>query len=119
MLELLLAVFAAAGIPGAIVGFLVWGMQRKILNRDKQKERDEERHRKELETKERDREQLEIYLIESINASITLSEATARAVQRIPDAHCNGDMHKALAQVETVRQNQRDFLMKKGVHSIL
>ena len=112
MTEFLLAVAAAAGIPSAIVGLLMWMLQRKIIKR-------EERREAEQAEKERDREQFEINLLESVNATMALSEATARAVQRIPDAHCNGDMHKALAYEEDIKQKQRDFLMKKGVHSIV
>lgn len=119
MVELLLTVALSAGIPSATVGFIVWGMQRKILKRDREKELAEERRQKELEDKERDREELEICLIENVNATMALAEATAKAVQRIPDAHCNGDMHAALAYEESVKHKQRDFLMKKGVHSIL
>lgn len=108
MTDVILAVAAAAGIPSAVVGFLVWSMQRKIVKQEQARE-----------AKERDREELEICLIESVNATMALSEATAKAVQRIPDAHCNGDMHAALAYEEGVKHKQRDFLMKKGVHSIL
>lgn len=119
MKELIAAVAAAAGIPSAMVGFLVWWMQRKIIKREQQKELAEEKHRKEQEEKERAREELEICLIESVNATMALSEATAKAVQRIPDAHCNGDMHAALKYEADVKEKQREFLTKKGVHSIL
>ena len=47
-----------------------------------------------------------------------LGEATARAVQRIPDANCNGDMHQALDYVANVQRKQKDFLMELGIHSI-
>lgn len=64
------------------------------------------------------RAELELILIESISASLTLGEATARAVQRIPDAHCNGDMHSALEYVTKVRGKQKTFLTKLGVNSL-
>ena len=41
-------------------------------------------------------EQLMLKLIEGSWAAMALGEATAKAVQRIPDSHCNGDMHEAL-----------------------
>ena len=44
-------------------------------------------------------------------------ESTARAVQRIPDAHCNGDMHAALEYAVSIKHKQRDFLSEQGVHS--
>ena len=117
--ELIIAVVVAAGIPAAAVGFFVWWMQWKITKRDKQKEEDNLRDRQEREEKEKAREQFEIHLIESVNASMALSEATARAVQRIPDAHCNGDMHKALKYAEDVKHKQRDFLTQMGVQAIM
>ena len=52
-------------------------------------------------------------------ASNTLSEATARAVQRIPDAHCNGDMETALEEEEKVKKEIQLFLAKQGVNNII
>ena len=47
------------------------------------------------------------------------AQATARAVQRIPDAHCNGDMHAALEYATSVKHKQKDFLTKQGVDALL
>ena len=117
--QLLLSIVAAAGIPGAVVGFIVWSMQQKILKRDKKREEDNLRYRLEREQKERDREQMELYLVESVNATVALSVATAKAVQRIPDAHCNGDMHAALKIATDAQKNQETFLRQKGLQSII
>lgn len=119
IVKLFFTVIGAAGIPSAVVGFFVWKQQQKILKRDKEKEEENLQYRAKREEREKDREQLEIHLIESVNAAIALSEATARAVQRIPDAHCNGDMHKALSYAEEVKRRQKTFLTQKGVHSII
>ena len=59
-----------------------------------------QRELKEAENKEKARQRYEVYMIKGIMASNSLSEATARAVQRIPDAHCNGDMEAALEEEE-------------------
>lgn len=117
--QLLVAIVTAAGIPGAVVGFIVWNLQQKILKRDKLREEDNLRYRKEREKKEADREQLELFLVESVNATVALSVATAKAVQRIPDAHCNGDMHAALRVAEDAQKNQESFLRKRGLQSII
>lgn len=117
--QLIWGVVAAAGIPSAIVGFAVWMMQQKILKRDKQREKDNLRYRKEREEKEQAREQFEINLLEQLNATMALSEATAKAVQRIPDAHCNGDMHTALKYAEETKRKQKEFLQKKGIQAIM
>ena len=113
------AIVAAAGIPGAIVGLMVWMMQQKILKRDKAREEDTLRYRREREEKERAREQFEINLLAQQNATMALAEATAMAVQRIPDAHCNGDMHKALEYAQTTKRKQREFLEAKGIQAIM
>lgn len=111
-------ILALCGIPTAITGFFFWLIKRKI---DKQaelrKEEEAERERKAIE-REKNRETLMLMLMQSSRAAIVLSEATAKAVQRIPDAHCNGDMHQALEYAEKVQAKQKDFLMELGVHSI-
>ena len=48
-----------------------------------------------------------------------LGEATARAVQRIPDAHCNGDMHAALQYATDIKHRQKDFLDRQGIDALL
>lgn len=61
----------------------------------------------------------EVYDASAIAVSrIALSEATARAVQRIPDAHCNGDMHKALEYAGRVKHAQKELLMGLGIHAL-
>lgn len=54
-----------------------------------------------------------------VNASLALGEATARAVQRIPDAHCNGDMHAALDYAQNVKHEQKDFLNEQALKQIV
>ena len=57
--------------------------------------------------------------MQGVNAAIALGEATARAVQRIPDAHCNGDMHAALDYAAKIKHAQKDFLARQGIQAIL
>ena len=102
------AVIAAAGIPSALVGVAVWRL-----------EKDMDKRGKEREEKEKNREQMELHLIQTCNAALALGEATAKAVQRIPDAHCNGDMHAALEYAAKVKHEQKDFLYRKGVQAIV
>ena len=65
------------------------------------------------------KQELSAYMIKGIMASNTLSEATARAVQRIPDAHCNGDMEAALEEEEKVKKEIQLFLAKQGVNNLI
>lgn len=104
---IVLAVISAAAIPSALTGLLFWLLQRRIDKREKAREKKEEA-----------REKNEVMLIQKVDAALTLGEATARAVQRIPDAKCNGDMSKALAYAEDVKRAHRRFMTEQGVHNL-
>ena len=116
--QLIGAFIAAASIPSAITAFCFWLIQQKVLKQSKEKEEAEKAQREEIEKKEKLREKQEMFLVQGMNASIALSEATARAVQRIPDANCNGDMHAALDYAQKVKHEQKDFLAEQGIHSL-
>lgn len=105
--EAILILATAFGIPTAFTGFCVWSLKRKIEKREKL-----------TEEREKAREENELFMIKGTSAAIALGEATARAVQRIPDAHCNGDMHAALEYATKVKHEQKDFLTKQGIHAL-
>ena len=94
-------------MPTAVTGLFFWLLKRRIDKREDE--------RAEI---ERARKELDVALIKGVNAAIALGEATAKAVQRIPDAHCNGDMVKALEYASEVKHSQKDFLMKQGVEHL-
>lgn len=106
--QLLAGFVAAMGIPSAAMGLIVRRLEKKINKKDSERE-------------EQDKAQkdLIVLLVQSTSASIALGEATARAVQRIPDAHCNGDMHAALEYATSVKHKQKDFLTQQGVDALL
>ena len=117
--QALWAFILALGIPSAITGCLVWNFERKIAKREAKREKEqEERHKKEAE-REKAREELQIHTIQGVSAAIALGEATAKAVQRIPDAHCNGDMHDALNYAIKIKHEQKDFLTRMGIASVV
>ena len=107
---------ALMGIPSAVTGFCFWLLQRRMTKQQEKKDREEEARMKSEEERERLREKQELILVQGVSAAIALGEATAKAVQRIPDAHCNGDMHKALDYAEKVKHEQKDFLAAQGIH---
>ena len=107
-METLKIIFAAASIPSAVIGFCFWMLQKKFEKIEAQRE-----------NKAKQQEALQIIILDSVNGAINLSEATARAVQRIPDAHCNGDMHAALRAIEQTRNRQKEMIMIAGIHDIL
>ena len=97
----------AMSIPSAITGFCFWKLERKV-----------ERRQKAAEKKELARQKNEVIVIEGVNAAIALGEATAKAVQRIPDANCNGDMHVALEYAEHIKHKHKDFMTEQGVEAL-
>lgn len=102
-----LGLLSLMGVPTALTGLFVWMLQKRMTNAEKRSEQ-----------REKAREENEILMIQNTRAALTLSEATARAVQRIPDAHCNGDMSAALDYAQRVKNAQKDFLTKQGVHAL-
>lgn len=107
---------ALMGIPSAVTGFCFFLVQRRIIRQQAKKDEEERNRRIDEDNRERLRERQQILLVQCVSASIALGEATARAVQRIPDAHCNGDMHRALDYAQKVKRDQKDFLEEQGVH---
>lgn len=106
--KLVMAFIVAMGIPSAVMGLIVWRLKGRI--EDKEKAQDK---------KNEDQQELILILVQSTRASIALGEATAKAVQRIPDAHCNGDMHSALEYATSIKHKQKEFLDRQGIHALL
>ena len=112
------AIVIAASIPSALTGFCFWIIEQRLQKRAKKREDEEKERRKEEERREKLREQQELLLVQGVGAAIALGEATAKAVQRIPDAHCNGDMHAALDYAAKVKHEQKDFLARQGIEAL-
>ena len=97
----------AMGIPTAVTGLLVWWLKRYIDKRDKK-----------AEVREANTEKLMLMIMQTSRATNVLAEATAKAVQRIPDAHCNGDMTAALEKAAKIQKEEQQFLIDQGVKHI-
>lgn len=119
----------AAGVPSAIVGVFVWYFKRYVEKRDeearKREEAREEEYRKreekrekEIDEREKNTEKLMMLIMQDCHATYILADATARAVQRIPDAKCNGDMKSALEKAGEIQKREQSFLMDLGVKHI-
>lgn len=124
---------ALCGIPSAltvgIVGFLFWLLEHKIAKKEAARvareeklaavrEKQEQKLERERQNRDENRREFEKNLLLTSNAALALGEATARAVQRIPDAHCNGDMRDALDFAKKTKHEQRDFLAAQGIKNI-
>ena len=109
--QIILSFLSFTGIVSGVVALVLRRMEARLAAQA-------EARRKEEETREKAREEMLCKIVQASWAAIALGEATARAVQRIPDAHCNGDMHAALEYAERVKREQKEELTKWGVHAL-
>lgn len=105
-------------IPSSITAFGFWLLEHRIEKRESKAEEARKEQQEKAEEQEKRRENYQLYLVKSVGAAIALGEATARAVERIPDAHCNGDMHAALEYAEKVKHEQKDFLTQQAIEAL-
>lgn len=105
--SLLLAFIPAMGIPSAITGIAVWWLKKQMDKRDAKNDE-----------KEKNTERMILLIAQNSRATYTVAKATAKAVQRIPEAHCNGDMTAALQQAEKFQMEEQQFLIDQGVKRI-
>lgn len=101
------AIIIAAGIPSAVMGLLVWWLKRYIDKQEKKRE-----------AREKSTEEFMLFIMKNSRATNILAEATAKAVQRIPDAHCNGDMTAALEEAAKIQKLEKDFMFDQAVQRI-
>ena len=109
-----MAAFDASTISA--VAMIVVAIIEAVAARDRKRVKQE---RAQLVKQQQLQEQLMLKLIEGNWAAMALGEATAKAVQRIPDSHCNGDMHEALEYAGSIKHSQKEFLAQQGIHAIL
>jgi hypothetical protein len=105
-------------VPSAVTAFCFWLIEKKIERRSNKEDKERARRQEEVDKKEAARQKNELLTAQAIGAAIALGEATARAVQRIPDAHCNGDMDAALNYAAQVKHAQKDFLYGQAVGNL-
>ena len=103
-----LEIFTLFAIPSSITGLFVWWMKKKL---DQQEERQLER--------EKNQQELMIMLMNSTKANSIGIQAVARAVQRIPNAHANGDIDSAIEEMDKLQKEENNFLTEQGVKHIL
>lgn len=95
------------GVFTGIVSLGFWWLKKKI---DAQEAPRLER--------EKATENLMLLMLRNSRSTNILAMATAKAVQRIPDAHCNGDMTKAIADATALQSEEKDFLFDQGIRHI-
>ncbi len=107
-----------ACLPSAVTAFCFWLVEQKISKQSREREAEEKRMKEQAEKREKTREKQEMLLVRGVSAAIVLGTATAKAVERIPDTHCDGDMHSALEYAEKIKREQDDFLARQGIENI-
>lgn len=106
--QVIAGLVATMSIPSALFGIAARKLERRIIAKEAEESKQDASEK-----------ELMFLLVQSTGAAIALGEATARAVQRIPDAHCNGDMHDALDYAADIKHKQKDFLTRQGVSSLM
>ena len=101
-------IFTLFAVPSSITGLFVWWVKKKL---DQQEERQLER--------EKNQEKLMVMMMNSTKANSIGIQAVARAVQRIPDAHANGDIDSAIEEMDKLQKEENNFLTEQGVKHIL
>ena len=86
-------IFTLFAIPSSITGLFVWWVKKTL---DQQEERQLER--------EKNQEELMVMMMNSTKANSIGIQAVARAVQRIPDAHANGDIDSAIEEMDKLQK---------------
>ncbi len=104
---LIVSFIAAMGIPSAITGIAIWRLKKAMDKRDAK-----------FEEKEKNTERMILLIAQNSRATYTVAEATAKAVQRIPEAHCNGDMTEALSKAKKLQMEEQQFLIDQGIKRI-
>lgn len=95
----------AACVPSAVIGLIVWRLEKKMDKRFQAQEQHE-----------RDREEYEVLSIQATRAAISLGEATALALK---NGHTNGETDSALAYARDIKHQQTDFLTRQAAKSAL
>lgn len=92
-------------IPSGITGLCFWLIERNFTRRDARNLQHEQ-----------DLQEFNLLLLTSVNASISLGEATATALK---NGHCNGETEGALKYAQEAKHAQKDFLSKKAITSLI
>jgi len=92
------------GVPSVLSGIFMLIIQRGANKREKKRDMEEKA-----------RCDHEYIMMKELGAATTLDVVTAKIVQKIPDAHCNGDMQRALDDVIDAKCKHQEFMNMQGI----
>jgi hypothetical protein len=101
----------AAGLPSAICGVAMGLVQHNLIKR---LEKAEKAH---TEAEER-REKGQIMLIDSVNASIKLSETIAEGCKKSGLSGFNGNVEEAMQYADDIRREQDRYYRDMGIRQV-
>ena len=101
-------ILMALGVPSAIIGGIIALGFRRL-------EKKQDREREEQEKREQARREYEVFQVKTMTAVMALSKANAIALK---NGTCNGETSAALAYLDEVKHEQRDFLSKQGIEHL-
>lgn len=105
--HILWAMLGELGVIAGIVSLLFRRFEHRLDKREQEKAKKDEA-----------KVQHDKLMLGMTFASLSLAEATAEAVQRIPDAHCNGEMHEALSAAKRAKKEYRDFQEEQTIEHL-
>lgn len=94
-------ILLAVGLPSALIAFFLRRIEKKIDHDKAEREKREEARRK-----------YEVFQVKTLTAVAALSKANAIALK---NGKCNGETSAALTYLETVKNDQREFLNEQGI----
>ena len=95
------------GVVAGVVSLGFWWVKKQIDKKEAERKAQEEATRS-----------LILIMIKESRSANILAMATAKAVQRIPDAQCNGDMTSAIEQAEALLKEEKNFLSSQALKHI-
>lgn len=121
LVELLAALVTLAkewGVFAGIVSLGFWWLKKKIDAQEAERKEREKAAEAARQEREKATQDLILLMLKESRSTNILAMATAKAVQRIPDAHCNGDMTKAITDATALQSEEKNFLFDQGIRHI-
>lgn len=106
-MDILNVVLALVPVSSIVSAMVIWFSQRKIESRIAQSEE-----------RERSQEEMQLLLIKTVNASMTVAEALALAYKPTMDSPRIDALDDALEEMHKVQQEQKDFFQKQTVQRL-
>lgn len=106
-MEVMQAILALIPISSIVSTMVIWFSQRKVEARIAMSEQ-----------REKSQEEMQLLLIRTVNASMSVSEALALVYQSNPDTPMNKELQDALKVMHDVKSEQEKFFQKQTVQHL-